>query len=262
MSEKVTITNRRGLKLVIQVDGDENSEKLAFVAHGQKGFKEQVHIQAFADAFLVNGYRVVRFDATHALGESEGDVIDVTYDNYIEDLEDVINWAHGRSWFVQPFALCGHSMGGQSTAWYAEHHPDEVSLLATMAPVVNYDLHITTMSRDYVDSYRRLGYKEEPSRSKPGTPTRVGWGVMDSLKKYDLLPLANMLTMPVLDVVGEFDKPCPLKYQQMLFEKIPGEKKLVEIKGAEHSYRNNESGEYGAEVEEMKTVLDNWLRER
>ena len=85
-TERFSIENRRGLKLVIQVDTPENSSNLVFIAHGQGGFMEQIHITAFTEAFLDNNYRVVRFDATHALGESEGDIIDVTYYSYIEDL--------------------------------------------------------------------------------------------------------------------------------------------------------------------------------
>ena len=118
--DKVTIKNRHGLKLVIGVDAPKDPKGLVFIAHGQGGSMAQVHIQAFGQAFFENDYRVVYFDATHSLGESEGDIIDVTYNNYVEDLEDVINWARTQDWYQQPFALCGQSMGAQSTAWYAE----------------------------------------------------------------------------------------------------------------------------------------------
>lgn len=259
-TEKVTIKNRRGLKLVIQVDTPDNPTELVFIAHGQGGFKEQVHVSSYAEVFANNGFRVVRFDATHALGESEGDMIDVTYDSYIEDLEDVINWARTQEWFQEPFSLCGHSMGAQSTAWYAEQHPEQIKYLAPFAPTVNYELWMSTLDPQFKKDWQEKGYKEEISRSK-GVVKKVGWGVAESLKKYDLLPKAKNLNMPVLFMAGEFDQPCPYKNQKVMFDLIPeGKKKFVRIDGVEHSFRDARTGQYDEKLDLVKENLDNWLK--
>jgi pimeloyl-ACP methyl ester carboxylesterase len=255
--EKIVIKNRHSLKVAIQVDEPENPKNLVFIAHGQGGFKEQKHIQAFADAFLENNYRVVRFDATHSLGESEGDILGVTYDNYIEDLEDVINWAKTKEWFKQPFALCGHSMGAQSTAWYAENHPEEVKLLIPVAPVINHELYTSTLNPEHKKQWQEKGYDESESKSLPGVIKRVGWGVVESLKKYDLLPNADKLSMPVLIIVGEFDSPCPIKHQQIFFDKIPGNNKsLIKIDGVDHNFRTKDGEQKN---EEVKNAISDWL---
>lgn len=260
-TQKFKITNRSGLKLVIQVDEPENPHSLVFIAHGQGGFKEQKHIEAFKDAFLENGFRVVRFDATNALGESDGDMMNVTYDNYVADLEDVIDWARTQSWFQQPFALCGHSMGAQSTTWYAEHHPKEVSLLAPMAPTVNHELYISTNDEEELQEWQQKGYKVLQSRSKPGVTKQVGWGVVESLKKFDLLPLAHQLTMPVLDVVGEFDEPCPKEHQEVFVNKIASsDKQLVVIPEVDHNYRNVQTNDYDDHFVEVKVMLNKWVK--
>lgn len=259
-SEKKSIKNRHGLKLVIKVEAPDEPKDLVFIAHGQGGSMAQVHIQAFGRAFLESRYRVVYFDATHSLGESGGELIDVTYDGYIEDLEDVINWARGQQWFQQPFALCGQSMGAQSTAWYAEHHPEEVKLLAPIAPTVNYKLWSGTLDPEFKRQWQERGYKEEMSRTL-GKPFKVGWGVAESLKKFDLLPTADKLTMPVFFLVGEFDQPCPYQNQKILFDKIPSQRKqFVKIAGAEHSLRNAKTQEYGEEVQQAQTALSDWLK--
>ena len=261
-TERAAIKNRYGLKLVIKVDTPENPKNLVFIQPGQGGFIEQVHISAFAEAFLENGFRTVRFDPTNSLGESGGDPQDVTYDNYLEDLEDVINWARTQPWFQQPFALCGHSMGAQSTAWYAEHHPQEVELLAPVAPPVHYGLWVKTLAPQTLKDWQEKGYKEDVSRSKPGVVKKIGWGVNESLKKFDLLPNADKLTMPAFFMAGEFDEPCPYKNQKVLFDLIPSKnKKFVEISDAEHSFRNNGTKEYGKELQEAKTALSAWLRD-
>lgn len=260
MSEKYSIKNRHGLKLVIQVDEPEKPTNLVFMAHGQGGCKEQDHIQAFTEAFLDNNYRVVRFDATHALGESEGDLFDVTYDSYIEDLEDVIAWAKTQTWFQSPFALCGQSMGAQSTAWYTENHPDEVSLLAPIAPTVNFELWYSSMPEKN-KAWQEQGHKEEVSRYRPGFIKKIGWQVAESLKQFDLLPNADKLKMPVFFMAGEFDDPCPYENQKILFDKIPStNKKFVKIAAAEHSFRNAQTGEYGSELKEAKVELNKWLK--
>lgn len=259
-SEKFEIKNRHGLKLIIQVDTPDSSKNLVFIEPGQGGTIEQKHITAFAEAFLENRFITVRFDPTNSTGESGGNITDVTYDNYFEDLEDVINWARLQKWFRQPFALCGHSMGAQMTAWYAEHRPEEVLLLAPMAPVINWNLYETTLDPDYKKQWQEHGYVDQHSRSKPGLVKRIGWGVNESLKKYDIMPKASNLTMPVINIVGEEDQPCPIRHQQIFMDAIASRhKKLVIIPDAEHSLRNAEIKTYGQEVQKAKEALSSWL---
>lgn len=258
--ERVSITNRHGLKVAIQVDAPENPKSLVIIEPGQSGTIDQKHIVAFAEAFLENGFIAVRFDPTHSLGESDGELEDVTYTSYFEDLEDVINWAKDQSWFRSPFALCGHSMGAQAVAWYAELHTSEVSVLAPMAPVVNYDLYMTTLDPDEKSQWQETGYQESRSKSQSGAIKRVGWGVNESLKRYDIVPMAGNLTMPIINVVGDKDRPCPVVHQQIFMDAVSSpNKKLVIIPGAQHSYRNAESDEYGQEIEEVKSHISKWL---
>lgn len=260
-TEKISIKNRHGLRLAIQVDSPDNPKQLVVIEPGQGGTIDQRHIVAFAEAFLENNFRTVRFDPTNSVGDSGGSITDVTYDNYYEDLEDVIAWARNQVWFKQPFALCGHSMGAQATAWYAERHPDEVLLLAPMAPVVNYELYMTTLDPDYKKQWQQQGYVDQASQSKPGVIKRIGWGVTQSLKKYDIMPAAGNLTMPVINIVGNNDRPCPIKHQNILMGAIPSKnKELIIIANAEHSYRNVETGQYGSELDKVKQALSSWLR--
>jgi alpha-beta hydrolase superfamily lysophospholipase len=260
-TERFEIKNRHGLKLVIQVDTPDNPTNLVFIAHGKSGFIEQVHISAFADVFVMNGFIAIRFDATNSLGESEGETINATYTSYLEDLEDVINWAKEQNWFMQPFALCGHSMGAQTTAWYAEHHPSDVKLLCPMAPTINYELYSNSKDGEVLQEWEHLGYQETSTRSRPGVH-RYGWELANSLKLYDLLPLASRLTMPVINIVGEQDSPCPPVNQRIFMDALASKnKKLIVIPGAEHSYRNNDTGEYGPELEDVKSALSSWLKD-
>ncbi len=259
---KFEIKNRLGLKLVIQVDELENATQLVFIAHGLKGSKDLPHIKAFARAFRQAGYMVVRFDATHAAGESDGELFDVTFDTYVHDLEDVIEWARmqEQEWFVSPFALCGHSMGAQSTAWYAEQHPEEIELLAPMAPVVNYELYSATYDSQELKDYKEKGYRELVSSSQPEVIQRIGWACHESLKNYDILSQASELTMPVIDIVGSEDEPCPVSHQEMFMNHIPGNNKhLIVVQGMQHSYRNATTNKVDGGLDEVEKVLKDWL---
>lgn len=259
---KTAIANRSNLKMTVYVDTPSQPKGLVFIAHGLGGFAKQVHIEAFAQSFLANNYRVVRFDATHALGESEGELAEVTYDTYISDLEDVIAWAKQQDWFTSPFALCGHSMGAQSTTWYAEHNPDDISLLLPMAPTVNYELHSTTMPAEFLKQWQQEGYKEMMSRSMPGVMKRMNWTVQESLKKFDILPLAGNLIMPVLMIVGSQDNPSPPKHQQIFMNLVgSNNKQLTILDGLEHSYRNDVTNLYDEGIENVQAIITTWLKD-
>ncbi len=258
---KTSIVNRSGLTLTTYVDAPNQPNGLVFIAHGLGGFANQVHIEAFAQSFLANNYRVVRFDATHSLGESEGELADVTYDTYVSDLEDVIAWAKQQDWFTSPFALCGHSMGAQSTTWFAEHNAQDVSLLLPMAPTINYDLHSSTMPAEFVKQWQQEGYKEMMSRSMPGVVKRMNWTVEESLKKFDILPLAANLTMPVLMIVGSQDNPCPPNHQQIFMEQVGStNKQLTILDGLEHSYRNDATNKYDEGIHNVQKIITDWLK--
>src|SRR3989344_3541094 len=207
---KIFIKNRNNKKIAVVIDENQNPKGLVFVMHGLGGFKEQKHIQTFADAFRENNFIVVLFDTTHTFGESEGLYEDATTTNYYEDLEDVINWARTQNWFKKPFWLIGHSLGGISTALYAERHPEEVQAIAPISTVVSGELSVETKkTRGTLDEWKKTGWLVANSESKPGLVKRLKWSEMEDRLKYDLLPEADKLSMPVLMIVGDKDTSTP-----------------------------------------------------
>jgi predicted alpha/beta-fold hydrolase len=100
---KIFIPNRKNKKIAIVVVETLHPKGLVFVMHGLGGWKEQAHVQTFAQAFKDNGFTTVLFDATHSFGESECDYADATTTNHYQDLADVINWAQPQSWYQEQF---------------------------------------------------------------------------------------------------------------------------------------------------------------
>lgn len=252
--EKISIKNRKNQNIVVFLEKQENQKGLAFVMHGLGGFKEQPHIKIFADSFKEQGCTVVRFDTTNTLGESDGTYEDATITNYYEDLEDVIKWAGEHSWYQEPFYLAGHSLGGISVALYAENFPEKVKGLAPISTVVSGELSLQTRrNKERAKEWRKSGWLIEESNSKPGVIKKLKWSHMEDRLKYDLLPEAGKLTMPVLLIVGEEDESTPVEHQKILFEKLPTEKELHIIKTAPHTFRDQNH------LQEIKDIFTKWI---
>lgn len=254
MGRKEKIRSRKEQNIGAFVEEPESAKGLTFVMHGLGGFKEQPHIQTYAEAFLENGYTVVRFDTTNTFGESDGTYEDATTTNYYEDLEDVIEWAVQQPWYQEPFCLVGHSLGSMCVALYAESHPEKVKALAPTSAVVSGKLSAETKKyKDILEEWKRTGWRVEPSESKPGVIKRLKWAEMEDRLRYDLLPKVHKLTMPVLLIVGEQDDSTPPEHQQLLYEKLSGRKEIHIIKGAKHTFRNSEH------LAEIKHIFCEWI---
>lgn len=254
--EKLFIANRKNQKLSVIVEKNPNQKGLVFVMHGLGGFKEQDHIETFANAFYDKGFTVVRFDTTNTLGESEGKYENATITNYYEDLEDVIEWTQKQEWYHEPFALAGHSLGGICIALYAEKYPDKVIAIAPISTVVSGQLSVEAHKKYEPEDFKKWeegGWKEEESRSKPGIIKRLPWSHIADRLKYDLLPNADKLTMPVLLITGEDDISTPPEHVQILYEALPGQKEFHIIKNAPHTFRDTKH------LEEIRVIFLRWI---
>lgn len=251
---KIFIKNRHDLKIVILVGKTKNAKGLAFVMHGLSGNKEQPHIVTMAEAFNEKGYTVVRFDTTNTFGESDGQYEDATVTNYYEDLEDVINWSKTQKWYQDQFILVGHSLGGICVALYAEKFPEKIKALAPISTVVSGKISGEAHGKEILDKWEKTGWLEEASAGRPGLVKRLKWSHYLDRLKYDLLPRADKLTMPVLMAVGENDDKTPLKHQKILFDKLPGKKELHIIKNAPHSFREEKH------LSELKKIFNRWIK--
>ena len=228
------------------VEGEEKAGSLSFVMHGLGGDKTQPHIQVMAEVFLENSFSVVRFDTTNTFGESEGDYEDATVTNYYEDLEDVIEWSHTQGWYREPFWLVGHSLGGICTALYAEKSPEKVAGLAPISSTISGALSKQAgKHKEKMAEWERTGWREYESETVPGRIKRLKWSHMIDRLKYDLLPEAGKLTMPVLLIVGEDDKSTPPEHQRILLDALPG---------APHTFRDEKH------LREVKQIFDSWIK--
>jgi hypothetical protein len=250
---KVNITNRKSQKVVVLVEEADDPKGLVFIMHGLSGYKEELQIDAFATAFKEESFTVVRFDTTNTFGESDGKYEDATVTNYYEDLEDVLRWAESQLWFKKPFWLVGASLGAMAVGLYSEKYPQDVAALAPISALVSGTLSLEAMGSEKARHWKDSGWREKMSSSHPGLIKRTPWSHMEDRLKYDLLPQASKLRMPVLLIVGSEDDTTPLSHQQKLLEALPGEKELHVIDGAGHAFREK------PHLEEVKHVIKTWI---
>ena len=253
--QKLTIANRKNQRLVVLVEPAEPQKGLVFIMHGLGGTKDGPMQVALSEEFRHARYTVVRFDTTNTFGESDGRFEEATVTSSYQDLEDVITWAQTQPWYQEPSLLAGHSLGGSCTAFYAEQHPDKVLAVAPIAAVVSGKLSLEAPSlAGKWQEWQRTGWQERGSATKPGLTKRLPWSHMEDRLKYDLLPLANRLTMPVFLLAGELDDRTPPAHQQILFAALPGPKELHIIAGAPHTFGS------ARHLRDMKKRLRKWLR--
>jgi alpha-beta hydrolase superfamily lysophospholipase len=252
--EKISIKNRKGQKIVALIKMPQNPKGLAFIMHGLGGWKEQPHIETFADAFFEKGYTAVRFDTTNTFGESDGKYEDATVTNYYQDLEDVINWSKTQEWYKEPFCLAGHSLGGICVILYSEKHPEEIQGLAPISTVVSGKLSLKTPKyQDILKTWQETGWRIETSESVTGRIKKLPWSHMTDRLKYDVLLDAGKLTMSVLMIVGDKDDSTPYEHQKLFFEKLPNRKEIHVIKDAPHTFIRSK------QLAEIKNIFLKWI---
>lgn len=252
--EKISIQNRKKQEIAILLEKARNSKGLVFVMHGFSGNMRQSQIETFAQSFHEKGFTVVRFDATNTIGESFGKLEKATATNYYEDLEDVISWAGSQAWYVEPFVLAGHSLGGLCSLLYAQKYPAKVKAIAPISTVVSGEAFLAAdFTVEELEDWKENGMREWESGSVPGLIKRLKWDFVEDVKKYDAIKNIDRITIPILLMVGDQDKTTPLEQQEFLYEKLEAPKELHVIRGAGHTFKEKEH------LDEIEHIFLGWI---
>lgn len=258
--KKLELKNRKGQKIVGLLNMPEGvPQGTVVIQHGWGGTKEGIHILKIEQAFRVNGFMTFNFDATNSFGESDGTYWESRLGLHTEDLEDVAKWIQQQEYFVKPFALTGHSMGGYAVAKYAEKYPGEVAILVPIAPVVSGRLSWETRQErnaEEFEAFQKRGYQESISQTT-GKVRKSPWAEMEERLNHDLLPDAGKISMPTLLIVGTQDESCRPQDVKRLYDALPENSKnqYREILDAPHTYRTEEH------LKELYNIINNWLKD-
>ena len=236
MNDKIFIKNRNDLKILVKPHILPGSQKLVFIEHGLSGSSNEAHIKEMEKAFSILGYSTVLFDATNSTGDSDLSKEGITFTSHYHDLIDVIDWAKTQPFFVSPFALTGHSIGGTAVTLYAEEHPDDVHLLIPIAPSPSgTSLENSRKTRDLVDfeAWKKNGFYDKTSQTT-GKTLHIPFSFLEDMRHYDLMPLAHKIKCKTVIIIGNKEDSSRLSDVNLFYEKLMCPKAFILLPDTPH----------------------------
>lgn len=117
----------------------DNSKASVVLIHGFTEFYKKLYEMTWY--FLNMGYNVFLYDQRgHGLSQREVDNLQLThinnFDDYVKDLEHIINDVVKKAAPNHQIYLLGHSMGGAVVSLYLEHHSNEIERAILSSPMV------------------------------------------------------------------------------------------------------------------------------
>lgn len=153
-TERVTIDGAKGkLKGIIQKPILSQGETcpMVMLCHGFSGRKDGPMFELIADSLMQHGIASIRFDF-NGHGESEGDFVEMTVPNEIEDAIKVYEYVRDLR-YVDGIAIVGHSQGGVVASMVVgkseEGDFQAVALMAPAAVLRDDAIRGNTMGKTY-----------------------------------------------------------------------------------------------------------------
>ena len=254
-SKEVWIKNEQNETLYIRVDGADNAseKKLVFIQHGLASNMGHKAVQAAKKAFLDNHYTVVTFDDRYSLGNSGNNVQFVSLKSFEKDLDTVIAWAKKQSFYSEPFALAGHSLGGASVLQYGADHPNQVNLLVPITPLISgklWEKSCMENMEEFCKAWKQHGsfeYIDEKSHKTAIIPYKV----ITESKSYNAYALAPKITAKTLIIAGEKDNVINKDEVEKLAKSLNAESKAAVISKSGHNFENGKN-----QAELYQTIKD------
>jgi alpha/beta superfamily hydrolase/peroxiredoxin len=201
--------------------------------HGFGGSKEGPLFELIADSLQAHGIASLRFDF-NGHGASEGEFVDMTVPNEIEDAMKVIEYVRDLR-YVSKVALVGHSQGGVVASMTAgKLEPGDIAAVALMAPaaVLRDDaIRGSTMGANY-------NPLDPPEFVELWGGKRLGRNYIKTAFSLPIYETAANYQGPALIVHGTGDRVVPYTYGERYKSVWP--KAKVEILDAQdHGFGQN-----------------------
>jgi len=238
-SKQIRIPAPQNQGIYLRIDGLHNKShrKLAVIQHGLASNMEHPAVQTAKKAFLDNHYVVITFDSRYSMGQSGNDVQNARLSTFIEDLQTVINWAEKQSFYAEPLALAGHSLGGASVVNFAAEHPDKINVLVPMAPVTSgrsWEKSCLKNMTDFCQQWQKDGTYQYTAPKTHQTVV-IPYAVITDCYNYNAEKLAPKITADTLLIAAENDIVVDLTDLQNLAPKL-NRRNLTIIKSGDHNF--------------------------
>lgn len=184
-----------------------------------------------------HSYHFTRFDY-RAHGESDGDAISCTLQDWLDDTLTVIDATEG------PLILIGSSMG----AWLATHaalaRPDRIVGLLLIAAAPDF---VTELIEPHLDHQQRWQLETGETVFLPSNydepPRPITERLLDSGRELALLDTEKLsvLDIPVRLIHGTGDKDVPWQFSERLMRNLGGDARLNLLHRADHRLSDEKS---------------------
>ncbi|MFQ5896145.1 MAG: alpha/beta hydrolase [Nitrospinota bacterium] len=196
------------------------------LCHGMLSHKESAKLIRFSQELARAGMWALRFDFSF-LGESDGTLFEMTYEQEVEDLAAAVAFLRSRA--GGRLGLMGSSMGG-TVALLCAARPGGVDALATLNAVA-YPGRFPrggVAEEGELERWRRQGYIDTPLGP-------IGLGFFESCARQDVVGAARRLRCPSLFIHGDSDEVVDASEARDLYAAAPPEpKELLILPGADH----------------------------
>lgn len=250
MVKEIYINNRNKLKMAVRLNIDKQRDKLVFLEHGLGARNDYPHMLVLEEIFAKNGYNVVNLDACDSNNKSDKSKEGITFTGHYHDLEDVIEWAKTQSFYKEPFALSGQSLGAQAVVLYASDYPEIVDLLMPVA-----FCWISGKEESKNNSRRKIieeqGFFEQFSKST-GKSFLIKMNYLDDLKEYNMQKNICNIKADTYILVGSLDKQSHIENSQKLYDMLKCKKEFTMLENVPHDLAN---------TPENKKTFENALNE-
>lgn len=237
-SERVTIDGGKGkLQGIIQkpVLAQGETCPMVMLCHGFGGKKDGPLFELIADSLMQHGIASIRFDF-NGHGESEGEFVEMTVPNEIEDAIKVYEYVRDLR-YVDGVAIVGHSQGGVVAAMTAgKLETDAFRAVALLAPagVLRDDaIRGSFMGRFYEESPL-----DPPDYVDIGGGKKLGGEYIRTAFSLPIYETAAKYQGPALVVHGTGDRVVPYTYGERFHQQWPGSE-MVLLDAYDHGFSQN-----------------------
>jgi dipeptidyl aminopeptidase/acylaminoacyl peptidase len=146
-------------------------------------------------------------------------------------------------------------LGSACSIIFTVDYPDKVMALAPTSAFLSGSTFIESLDEEAVNDWKRVGYREEKSTSKPGLVKRYNWSLAEDLPRHELLDASTKIEVPVLLLVGSEDDVTLLATPQQLYDGLAMENtELHLVNGSRHTFVEPQH------LQEIKEIMSNWIK--
>lgn len=254
------IINNQGLKIRGKLFIPQGSGPFSVVIflHGLTGTYRTGKNLSILKALSGIGILGVGFDhANEAVSTSEGDFYNLTFNSRREDLEAVLNFILNYQLVDKGrIGLCGHSLGGVLAAVFASERV-AFKALALVSAVWDPKVEMPLLLEITAEEWKKQGFVDFEKLDplwKVGNK-KLSYNYLESFLNYFPEEVTGKVGQPVLIIHGDEDDLVTSDKSERYFTALPGKKKLVLIKGGNHTFSDPNS------LKNVIRELNNWFKE-